>query len=70
MLGDGIVSLAVCPADTLSLTKANAPAKMGSGRVTGATTCADGGAHSKSRSLLWNATLIVSSCTFLTPPRA
>ena len=57
-----MVSFGVWPADTLSRTKAKASAKIVCGSETGAVTCADGGAHSKFLSLLWNATLMVSSC--------
>ena len=68
MLGDGMVILAVWPGVTLSRRNVNASAKIVSGSETGAVTCADGGVYSKFLSLLWNATLIVSSLTFVMPP--
>ena len=67
MLSDGIVSFGTALV-TVCARNENASPKIVCSSVTGATTCADGGAHSKFFCSLWNATRIVSSCTFWMPP--
>ena len=67
MLGDGIVSFGRA-LETVSRTNSKSEPKIVSGSESFASTWADGGAQSYSRSLLWKWTRIVSSWTLLTPP--